>query len=264
MNLTGASRWGLRSSLFLAVGVAGYAALESGCAGLLGVSEIEGAGDGSSPQPDGGGASAEAGSPETGTGTQGDGGTKPACTCGSGLVCERSGGATACEDPAWAEWPMPNGAADVAGGAPNAEAYSDNQDGTVTETVTGLTWQKAPAGSLETGAPTAYTQSGAATYCKDLRLGGYVDWRLPSMIELLSLEDLSNANPVIDPTAFPGTPPGGGDGGTSSDFWSQTAFAGSDPSCTASAPCAWALGFDTGYIQYGAAATTYVFARCVR
>ena len=67
-------------------------------------------------------------------------------------------------------------------------AYKDNGDGTVSDLNTGLMWQKttdATSDSLE-GRVTWYE---AEEYAKNLRLGGYSDWRVPSIKELISLVD---------------------------------------------------------------------------
>jgi hypothetical protein len=80
---------------------------------------------------------------------------------------------------------MPNSANEVSAGAPNLESYTDNGDGTVTDNVTGLMWQQQAVPS------TTYAQSNPTSYCQSLTLGGHADWRLPSIIELLSIVDCS-------------------------------------------------------------------------
>ena len=97
--------------------------------------------------------------------------------CSSGLVCERSAAAS-CADPHWAEWRMPNDAADAAAGAPNGASYTNNQDGTVTDNVTSLMWQ-------QTVPTTTFTWTDAGAHCPTLTLGGHGDWRLPTVIELI-------------------------------------------------------------------------------
>ncbi len=123
--------------------------------------------------------------------------TSTTSSCSTGLVCERYAPAD-CVDPTWAEWTMPNSQGDVAAGAPNPEAYTDDYlDGAVIDKVTGLMWQKA----LQTG-----TWAQAIAFCPTLTLGGYHDWRLPSRIELVSLIDPApNPNPMLSTFGFPAT-----------------------------------------------------------
>ena len=63
---------------------------------------------------------------------------------------------------------------------------------TVTDNLTGLIWSK--NANL---AGTTKTWSEALSYCNDLSLGGYTDWRLPNLRELLSLIDYGNVNPAL-------------------------------------------------------------------
>jgi hypothetical protein len=76
----------------------------------------------------------------------------------------------ATRDPEWATWPMPH---PVGSGFPNPSTYTDLGDGIVRDEVTGLVWQKTVTGNWQT----------AKEACEEL--GG--SWRLPSMIELVSL-----------------------------------------------------------------------------
>jgi hypothetical protein len=161
-------------------------------------------------------------------------------TCSAGLVCERYPPA-ACADPNWNEWPLSNSQVDVAAGAPNLESYTDNGDGTVTDNVTGLMWQQAvPAGT--------YKWAQAVAYCPTLTLAGHSDWRLPSIIELVSIVDYGQDNPSINPTYFPSTP--------AYTFWSSSLLAGSSSG-------AWVVGFDDGFTGVGGVSNT-IDVRCVR
>ena len=202
-------------------GLAGAAAAGAGGKAGFGGETAAGAGGASGP----GGATGAGGSGGTGAGGvtttgsgggTGAGGAPPVCqanatectsgdlqTCGSdgqwgaaaacttGLVCERYGTA-ACLDSNWAEWPMPNSQVDVSAGAPNLESYKDNGDGTISDNVTGLMWQKAAYASQ------SLSSSQGLAYCPTLTLGGHSDWRLPSLIELISIVDYSQMNPAIN------------------------------------------------------------------
>lgn len=81
--------------------------------------------------------------------------------------------------------------ADFTGRAP---AYKDNQDGTITDLVTGLIWQKTDGGEM--------TWERAQAYAQSLRLAEKSDWRLPNSIELLSLMNHGMHGPAMDTTFF--------------------------------------------------------------
>jgi len=84
--------------------------------------------------------------------------------------------------------------AQVAGNAPD---YIDNGDGTVTDNVTGLMWQKSPDtdGDGDIDAADKLTYDEAVAGAGALDLGGYSDWRLPTIKELYSLIDFSGVDP---------------------------------------------------------------------
>ncbi|MCP4317954.1 MAG: DUF1566 domain-containing protein [Hyphomicrobiales bacterium] len=60
--------------------------------------------------------------------------------------------------------------------------YIDNRDGTITDAITGLKWQKAHNAER-------LSYYDAASVCANLNLGGKSDWRLPNIKELFSLSD---------------------------------------------------------------------------
>ncbi|MDO5131702.1 MAG: DUF1566 domain-containing protein [Eubacteriales bacterium] len=67
-------------------------------------------------------------------------------------------------------------------GEPDLSRFHDNGDGTVTDEVTGLMWQK------ETNPRTGPRD--ADTACRQMTLAGYHDWRLPNIKELNTLLNL--------------------------------------------------------------------------
>jgi hypothetical protein len=83
-------------------------------------------------------------------------------------------------------------------------SYTDNGDGTVTDDNTGLMWQQVPHdGKL------SYIE--AVEYVENLELGGYTDWRLPTIKESFSLAyldgkldamNMENSIPYIDTEYF--------------------------------------------------------------
>ena len=84
----------------------------------------------------------------------------------------------------------------------NAPDYVANSDGTVSDKVTGLMWAQAPS----TPMPFADTRA----YARDSRLGGFSDWRVPTIQELYSLVDYrggytgdpATSRPYLDTTVF--------------------------------------------------------------
>ena len=76
----------------------------------------------------------------------------------------------------------------------NPLSFIDNGDGTITDNNTGLIWQKVDGGEM--------TFENALLYCKNLRLTGYSDWRLPSGHELFSINNLDNVNPALSTVYF--------------------------------------------------------------
>ena len=76
-------------------------------------------------------------------------------------------------------------------------AFTNNDDGTVTDAATGLMWQQADSG-------TAMSWEEALAWAENLEYGGYDDWRLPNAKELQSLVDYNQApdttgSAAIDP-----------------------------------------------------------------
>ena len=100
------------------------------------------------------------------------------------------------------------------GGRPVQQGYVDNGDGTVTDTVTGLMWDKCPWGQFGedcgSGSPSNYWTT---SILKDVNAEyggvnykGYNDWRIPNYKELESLVKITAAYPAIDSRIFPNTP----------------------------------------------------------
>ncbi len=74
-----------------------------------------------------------------------------------------------------------------------AAHYNNNGNGTITDLVTGLMWQKDPGDKM--------TYSQAVSGANNFNLGGYTDWRLPTVKELYSLIQFSG----LDPSGYNGT-----------------------------------------------------------
>ncbi len=85
-----------------------------------------------------------------------------------------------------------------------AASYTDNDNGTVSDNVTGLVWQQSPENARLQFAE-------AKSYCESLSLGGTADWRVPTIKELYSLADFrgellkpeqGSPTPYIDTSVF--------------------------------------------------------------
>jgi len=68
-----------------------------------------------------------------------------------------------------------------------AQRFLDNGDNTITDNQTGLLWV-----SKDNGNPINWFD--AVKYCGNLKVGGYSDWRLPTLAELRSLFNLNEKN----------------------------------------------------------------------
>jgi hypothetical protein len=79
----------------------------------------------------------------------------------------------------------------------NQPSYTDNGDGTVTDNVTGLMWQKSTDtngdGTIDANDKLTYNEAVAGA--SSFNLGSYTDWRLPTIKELYSLIIFSGVDP---------------------------------------------------------------------
>lgn len=89
-------------------------------------------------------------------------------------------------------------------------SFRDNADGTVTDLVTGLMWQKVDSGECAWDA--------AVSNAASVSTGGHTDWRLPTPTELFSILD-HKSNPAINPVCFPDNP-----GGAAEYWWSTDIY----------------------------------------
>ncbi len=117
------------------------------------------------------------------------------------------------------------------------ERFAVNADGTVSDTLTGLTWQQCAQGQTWgaegcSGTAAAFTWQQALqqvqTANNDAALG-FSDWRLPNVKELTSLVEIACYDPMINLEVFPATP--------SSGFWSSSPYEGFSVA-------AWYVNFD--------------------
>lgn len=117
---------------------------------------------------------------------------------------------------------------------------TDNGNGTVTDTKTGLMWKKCMEGvsgdNCDSGSAGSFTWQTALQQPGVVNTGGgfagQTDWRLPNIKELRSIVEEKCVDPSINLTRFPNTP--------SSVVWSGSPSAyGSD--------YAWYVNFGNGY-----------------
>jgi hypothetical protein len=137
-----------------------------------------------------------------------------------------------------------------------ANRYSDQGDGTVVDTITGLQWMRSALGQIWNGKinlteAKRYTWQEALSAVDDFnqtgRFAGYQDWRVPSIDELKTLVERGK-KPAINHAMFPATP--------LSLFWSSTSAVNINHS-------AWAVYFYGGS-AYWYGKTSYYYLRLVR
>lgn len=102
--------------------------------------------------------------------------------------------------------------------------FTSHNDGTVTDSRTGLMWQQCSvgqSGAACSGKAVTYTWQDALHYAQNLNanggFAGYTDWRLPNIKELSSIVEDQCVDPAINATVFPNTP--------SRLFWSSSPVA---------------------------------------
>lgn len=133
---------------------------------------------------------------------------------------------------------------------PGQLAYAGD-DLTVSDTVTGLTWQRDLVAERPgcSGSNGSCTWSEALGYCGSLTLNGLSGWRLPGRMEVLTIVDFTKVSPAVDSRAFPMLPNG-------IDFW--TAFPH-----TSRRGWAWDVSFESGRTRTDDGGRTKK-VRCVR
>jgi hypothetical protein len=109
-----------------------------------------------------------------------------------------------------------------------ADRFTENGNGTITDNLTGLIWQKNKAQNT-------MTWEEALTYSKGLSLGGKSDWRLPNIKEIQSLNDVKLSKPSFDINYFSDV--------ISGNFWSSTTMQNGTTK-------AWDINVDYGIVSY--------------
>ena len=116
----------------------------------------------------------------------------------------------------------------------------DSGNGTVTDTRTGLMWDRCARGlsgiGCFTGTASTFTWQAALNAAATIgAYKGFSDWRLPNVKELRSLVEECRFGPAINEFAFPNSP--------ASIFWSGSPVAGGPP-------YAWTVYFLVGFANF--------------
>lgn len=119
--------------------------------------------------------------------------------------------------------------------------FKDNGNQTVTDQYTGLMWQSTEI------LPQKWEN--ALAYCEKLQLGGFNDWRLPTLKELMTLVNEEHTAPSIDTSFFPAA--------RTAAYWTGTTFSGHPG-------FAWYIRFDNGLEYNGGYKGRRYFVRAVR
>lgn len=129
---------------------------------------------------------------------------------------------------------------------PSTPHYAIEPD-VVKDNWTGLWWERTPPAAWD-----PFDQVNA--HCDDLELGGFDDWYLPSLKEMLSLIDEHQDWPALDMAAFPAP-----ETVASGWFWSSTHF----PPLENQSPHVASIRFADGYTDYQTLPGGWL-ARCAR
>lgn len=113
--------------------------------------------------------------------------------------------------------------------------FTNNNDGTITDNITGLIWKRCSEGLsgtlCESGSATTFTWQDALKFAKSSTFAGKNDWRLPNIKELATIVERQCTMPAINEIVFPLTP--------TMSFWSSTPY-------DANANFAWNIYFPYG------------------
>lgn len=221
-------------------GVAGGGASGGSSGGSAG-GAAGGSAGGSSGGMAGGRAGGSAGGSSGGTAGGSSGGSAGGSSVDAGTLCPASNSGGPSSSYAFAQWPVA-----VAPFQPSNYSVGTCGSGTVLDVNTRLVWQQQQSSS-------ALTQPQAVTYCDTLVLGGESDWRLPTRVELTTIQDESRYPwPSLDTSVFTGA--------VGPDLWSST----QNILFSATQSYFYTVTFVGGAVSSIALASSTHFVRCVR
>jgi len=125
----------------------------------------------------------------------------------------------------------------VTGSMETSDKYRTNKNGTITDLVTGLMWEKKTDDNGPRDKNNIYTWKDALNYCENLSLASYSDWRIPNPKELERIVSLQQSNPAADTSIFTNT--------NSGLYWTGTSCSGCHKMK------AFAIDFSDGSLYYG-------------
>ena len=129
----------------------------------------------------------------------------------------------------------------------NPLSFTDNGDGTITDNNTLLMWQKTDGGEM--------TIENAATFCDNLALAGFTDWRLPTGIELFSINHYNCQHPALDTSLFTKT---------QAEYWWTSNIRADDPTKIWVVNAGGGIGAHPKTETISAGGTKYFHVRAVR
>jgi hypothetical protein len=116
------------------------------------------------------------------------------------------------------------------------DQFTINDDATVTDKKTALTWMRCSLGQTDdsscTGPASGYNWQNALTAANSTDFAGQDDWRLPNIKELKSIAEQACYDPTINASIFPNT--------VSGYYWSSSPYASSHGR-------AWIVYFNNGF-----------------
>ncbi|AOW77633.1 hypothetical protein A3Q34_12690 [Colwellia sp. PAMC 20917] len=120
--------------------------------------------------------------------------------------------------------------------------FTDNADGTVTDTVTDLTWMRCTLGESWdgancTGAAQTYDWQEALTEADSSNLATHTNWRLPNIKEMQSIVEYACYDPAFNVSVFPES------SNSNPQYWSSSIYSKTNYHS------AWALSQASGSIS---------------